>query len=154
MIKKRLKIYVENSVISAYHFAPRLIVAATRRFFEKAVREKYELFTSDVTIAELEKANREVREKSLKVIETFDVKVVSMAVEARNLADDYVKRGVIPERYRPDAEHIAVASVLGFDVLTSWNLAHIVKLKTKRMVRIINEELGYQVPEIVRPDEV
>lgn len=64
-------------MISAYHFAPRLIVATTRRFFEKAVREKYELFTSDVTIAELEKANREVREKSLKVIETFDVKVVS-----------------------------------------------------------------------------
>jgi len=38
--------------------------------------------------------------------------------------------------------------------LVSWNLAHIVKLKTKRMVRIINEELGYQVLEIVRPDEV
>jgi len=154
MIKRHLKIYVENSVISAYHFAPRLIVVATRRFFENAVREKHELFTSDVTIAELEKADREVREKSLKVIEAFDVKVVSMTVEARDLADEYVKRGVIPARYRPGAEHIAVASVLGFDVLTSWNLAHIVKLKTKRMVRIINEELGYPVPEIVRPDEV
>jgi len=107
-----------------------------------------------VTIAELEKADRDVREKSLKIIETFDVKVISMAFEARNLADEYVKRGVIPARYRPDAEHIAVTSVFGFDVLTSWNLAHIVKLKTKKMVRIINEELGYLVPEIVRPDEV
>ncbi|KPV65369.1 MAG: hypothetical protein AOA65_0231 [Candidatus Bathyarchaeota archaeon BA1] len=154
MIKRHLKIYVENSVISAYHFAPRLIVVATRRLFENAVREKHKLFTSDVTIAELEKADREVREKALKVIETFDVKVVSMTVEARDLANEYVKRGVIPAMYRPDAEHIAVASVLGFDVLTSWNLAHIVKLKTKRMVRIINEELGYPVPEIVRPDEV
>jgi len=95
-----------------------------------------------------------VREKSLKVIEMFKVNVVSMAVEVRDLAGEYVKRGMIPERYRPDAEHIAVASVMGFDVLTSWNLTHIVKLKTKRMVRIINEELGYPVPEIVRPDEV
>ena len=154
MAKKHLKIYVETSVISAYHFAPRLIVVATRRFFEKAVKEEYELFTSDVTIAELEKADREVREKSLKVIEIFKVKVVSIAVEAKDLADKYVKRGVIPARYRPDAEHIAVASVMDFDVLTSWNLAHIVKLKTKRMVRIMNEELGYPVPEIVRPDEV
>ena len=154
MVKRRLRIYVENSVISAYHFAPRVIVAATRRFFEKTVEEEYELFTADVTIAELEKADEEVREKSLKVIETFNVKVASITAEARNLADEYVKRGVIPARYRPDAEHIAVASVSGFDVLVSWNLAHIVKLKTKRMVRIINEELGYAVLEIVRPDEV
>jgi len=43
---------------------------------------------------------------------------------------------------------------MGFDVLVSWNLAHIVKFKTKKMVRVINEELGYPVPEIVRPDEV
>jgi len=154
MEKKQLKIYMENSVISAYHFAPKLILASTRSFFKKAVREKYELYTSDVTIAELEKAKKDVREKSLKIIETFNVKIVSMAVEARDLADEYVKRGVIPTRYRPDAEHIAVASVLGFDVLTSWNLAHIVRLKTKRMVQIINEELGYPTPEIVRPDEV
>ena len=90
----------------------------------------------------------------MKVIETFDIKVVSRTVEARDLAEEYIKRGVIPARYRPDAEHIAVASVSDFNVLTSWNLTHIVKLKTKRMVRIINEELSYPVPEIVRPDEV
>jgi len=154
MAKKQLKIYVENSVISAYHFAPRLIMSLTRRFFEKALREGYELYTSDITIAELEKASKEVREKSLKIIETFKVKVVSRVAEAKELADEYIKRGVIPERYRPDAEHIAVASVMDFDVLASWNLAHIVKLKTKRMVRIINEEMGYPVPELVRPDEV
>jgi len=153
-LKRNLKIYVENSVISAYHFAPRLIVFATKSFFEKAVKEKYELFTADVTIAELEKADEEVREKSLKVIETFNVKVVSRTAEARNLADEYVSKGVIPARYRPDAEHIAVASVSGFDVLVSWNLSHIVRLKTKRMVRIINEEHDYPVPEILRPDEV
>jgi len=50
MLKKHLKIYVENSVISTYHFAPRLIVAVTRQFFEKAIKEGYELFTSDVTM--------------------------------------------------------------------------------------------------------
>jgi len=36
----------------------------------------------------------------------------------------------------------------------SWNLSHIVRLKTKRLVRIINEEFSYPVPEIVRPDEI
>jgi len=84
MMKKRLKIYVESSVISAYHFAPKSIAAATRRFFEKAV-EEYELFTSDVTIAELEKAKNDVREKSLKVIEAFKVKIVPITNEAMDL---------------------------------------------------------------------
>jgi len=154
MEKRQLKIYVENSVISAYHFASKLIISLTKRFFEKAMKEKHELFTSDVTIAELEKASEEAREKSLKTIETFRVKIMSRTVEAKELADEYIKRGIIPERYRPDAEHIAVASVMNLDVLVSWNLAHIVKLKTKKMVRIINEEIGYPVPEIIRPDEV
>jgi hypothetical protein len=58
MAKKQLRIYVENSVISAYHFAPKLIISPTRRFFEKVIMERYELFTSDVTIAELEKPRR------------------------------------------------------------------------------------------------
>ena len=154
MEKKQLRIYVENSVISAYHFAPKLIISLTKRFFEKAMREKYELFTSDVTIAELEKASTEVREKSLKIIETFKVKIISRTAEAKELAEEYIKQGIIPERYRPDAEHIAIASVMDSDVLASWNLTHIVKLKTKKMVRIINEDIGYPVPEIVRPDEV
>lgn len=153
-MEKRFRIYVENSVVSAYYFAPKSIVIATRHFFVRATKEGYELFTSEVTIAELEKASEEVREKSLGVIQAFKVRVVSRPVEAVDLADEYVKRGMIPGRYRPDAEHIAVASVMGFDVLVSWNLAHIVKFKTKKMVRIINGELGYRVPEIVRPDEV
>lgn len=73
-----------------------------------------------------------MREKSLGVIQAFKVRVVSRPVEAVDLADEYVKRGMIPGRYRPDAEHIAVASVTGFEVLVSWNLTHIVKFKKRR----------------------
>lgn len=153
-MEKRLRIYVETSVISAYHFAPKLMKSATRLFFEKASKEGYELYTSEVTIAELEKARVEVREKSLGIIRRFGLKVAPRTSEARELADEYVKRGMIPGKYRMDAEHIAIASTMGYDVLVSWNLAHIVKLKTKRMVQIINREKGYMVPVIIRPDEV
>lgn len=151
---RRLRIYVESSVVSAYHFAPKPMMSATRDFFERAMEEEYELFTSDVAVAEFERAREEVKEKSLKVIQEFKIRIVSKPAEADDLADEYIEREVIPRRYRPDAEHIAVASVMGFDVLVSWNLAHIVKFKTKRMVRIINGECNYSVPEILRPDEV
>jgi len=129
-------------------------MSATRLFFEKAAEEGYELYTSEVTIAELEKAREEVKEKSLDIIRRFGLKVAPRTIEARELAEEYVNRGMIPGKYRMDAEHIAIASVLDYDVLVSWNLAHIVKLKTKRMVQIINREKGYKVPVIIRPDEV
>jgi len=40
------------------------------------------------------------------------------------------------------------------EALASWNLRHIVNLRTKMMVKTINTELGYITPNIVRPDEV
>jgi hypothetical protein len=46
-----------------------------------------------VTIAGLEKAKNDVREKSLKVIEAFKVKIVPITNEAMDLASEYVKRG-------------------------------------------------------------
>ena len=153
-MEKPLKIYVETSVICAFYFAPKPMLSATRSFFRKAVKEGYELYTSEVTIAELERARDDVKKKSLRVIQRFKVRIIPMRAEAKKLAEEYVKRGMIPAKYRMDAEHIAIASVMGYDVLVSWNLTHIVRLKTKRMTYLINSERGYPTPEIVRPDEV
>ena len=154
MHRKSLRIYVENSVISAYYYASGWMLTATKRFFNKAVEENYELFTSDVTILELDSAREDIRENILKIIQEYRIKVVSITDMARRLAEEYVARGMIPGKYRADAEHIAIASVEGFDALASWNLRHIVKLKTKSMVKLINKEMGCSVPEIIRPDEV
>lgn len=38
-MERPIRIYVETSVISAYHFAPKLMMSATRLFFEKAAEE-------------------------------------------------------------------------------------------------------------------
>ena len=48
-MERPIRIYVETSVISAYHFAPKSMMSATRLFFEKAAEEGYELHTSEVT---------------------------------------------------------------------------------------------------------
>jgi hypothetical protein len=74
--------------------------------------------------------------------------------EADQLAQEYIEKRVIPAKVRADAEHIAACSVNGIGVLTSWNLRHIVNLRTKMMVKSINAEKGYITPDILRPDEV
>jgi hypothetical protein len=74
--------------------------------------------------------------------------------EVKELADRYISAGIIPEKYRNDALHIAVAVVNDLDVIISWNLEHIVKLKTKLGVEGVNILLGYKTIEIMTPEEV
>jgi len=62
--------------------------------------------------------------------------------------------GVVPVRFRDDAVHIAVAVVNDLDVVVSWNLEHMVKLRTRTRVNAINRLNGYKEIEICTPEEV
>ena len=74
--------------------------------------------------------------------------------EAMELSERYVNEGIIPERYKSDALHIAIAVSNDIDAIVSWNFNHIVKLKTRIMVNGINKLLGYHEIEICSPEEV
>jgi hypothetical protein len=77
-----------------------------------------------------------------------------MDEESRALADEYIRHGAIPEDYPEDALHIAIASVNGMDCLLSWNYEHLVRIKTRRIVSMVNTSLGYPYIDIVTPAEV
>ncbi len=70
------------------------------------------------------------------------------------MAEKYIAEGVIPQKYSNDALHIATATINDLDVIISWNLEHIVKLKTKIAVKGINRLMGYRTIEIATPEEV
>ncbi|HLG31083.1 MAG TPA: hypothetical protein VI387_12805 [Candidatus Brocadiales bacterium] len=80
--------------------------------------------------------------------------LLDIDMESVELAERYVKEGIIPEKYRSDALHIAVSVINGIDVIVSWNFEHIVKLKTRVMVDGVNKLLGYHEIEICSPEEV
>lgn len=82
----------------------------------------------------------------------FDVLELDQA--ARSLARHYLSAGVIPQKYRDDAYHIAIATVNNQDAILSWNFQHIVKMKTKREVVAINMLEGYRAIDIYTPMEV
>jgi len=83
-------------------------------------------------------------------VKTFECLSVKNS-EIKALAEEYIVKGVIPVKYFEDALHIAVATVNSLDILISWNFEHIVKLKTKREVNVINVLLGYGEIEIIEP---
>ena len=74
--------------------------------------------------------------------------------EADELANRYVKAGLIPARYRNDALHLAVAIINDMDAVVSWNFEHLVRLTTRLGVNGLNKMLGYRDIEIVSPEEV
>ena len=88
------------------------------------------------------------------LVREFNPLLLEIDLETEELAERYIDEGVIPERYRGDALHIAVAVVNGIEVIISWNFEHIVKLKTRVMVNGINRLLGYHEIEICSPEEV
>jgi hypothetical protein len=74
--------------------------------------------------------------------------------EAYSLAQEYVKRGIFPERYTSDANHVATAVTNGIGYFVSWNFRHLVKIQTRREVNLVNALRGYGAIEIAAPPEL
>ena len=147
----KTKVYLDTSVISAL-FDERTPerLAMTSNFWSKL--EDYEVFISELVLEELERTNEQVRDKMFSVIKDFIVLKTSKEVE--ELAQIYVKQGIFPEKYFDDALHVALTSVNQIGILLSWNFTHLVKLKTRRMVSIVNLAENIMPVEIVSPPEL
>jgi hypothetical protein len=50
--------------------------------------------------------------------------------------------------------HVALASTNGIGILLSWNFTHLVKIKTRRMISLINAQENYPAVEIISPPEL
>jgi len=152
---RKLKVYLETTLFNFYvdeHRGDAHI--DTVKLFEEIAAGKFEAFTSDYVTYELENAPTEKREKMIALYTEYDIKVLAPDTEASRLADLYVSEGVLPQRYRTDGLHIAIATVYGLDLIISMNFQHIVKRKTEIMTGAINTLNGYRAIEIVSPMEV
>jgi hypothetical protein len=82
------------------------------------------------------------------------MRVLPFTKAADELAQEYVRRGIFPEKYVADANHVAIAVTNNIDYFASWNFAHLVKVNTRREINLVNSLLGYQPIEIVAPPEL
>jgi len=126
----------------------------TVKLFGDIAAGKYEAFTSTYVTDELEKAPEVKRDKMMGLIAEYDIAVLAPNDEAVRIADLYVAEKIIPLKYRPDALHIAIATVNDLDMIISMNFQHIVKRKTKIGTGSVNALNGYRAIEIYSPMEV
>ena len=149
---EKLRLYLDTTILN-FLFADdspeecRL----TQKFFKQI--KSFEVSISEVVLREVYRCEQPKQKKLLDVIDRYDLEVFNFTEEADQLAEIYIKKGIIPVKYRDDANHIAVASLNNCDVL-SWNFQHIVKIKTKREVSVINLHKGYNAIDIYTPREV
>ncbi|NOZ68063.1 MAG: type II toxin-antitoxin system VapC family toxin, partial [Deferribacteres bacterium] len=121
--------------------------------FWKNVLPEYKVYVSEITIRELENTKNEaLRRKFRHLIENF--KVLKPVKKIGDLAEAYIDKGVFSEKYIDDALHVATASYYGISYLVSWNFEHLVKVKTRRSVNLVNMLEGYREVEIVSPQEL
>ena len=152
---KTPRLYFDTSI---FNFAFAIDVPKEReitlKLFEEVKSGSYEVFISEVVIREISRAPREKAVKLRDQIKKINPEELILDDSAQALAKSYIEQGVIPAKYEDDALHIAIASVNNLGVIVSWNLAPIVKLKTKREVMGINTLMGYKPVEICSPWEV
>lgn len=151
-MKRKLRVCLDTSVISAL-FDERNPErkSLTETFFREIAN--FESFISEITVAEIERTpDIGLRNKMKDAVKQFSVFPLTDEVEW--LADQYIRHGAVPESYPEDAYHIAIAVMNELDYLLSWNFKHIVRRKTRDIVRMVNTLNNFRQIEIMAPAEL
>ena len=150
---KRETLYLDTSVPSAYYDERAMERQDSTIKFWKDTLPNYRVYISEITLKELEDTKDErLRKRFKSLIESF--KVLRANKKIRDLANAYIEKGVFPEKYVADALHVAVASFYDISYVVSWNFEHLVRVKTRRSVNLVNILEGYREIEIVSPQEL
>ena len=125
---------------------------ATRELWRQMEAGQWCFQSSAITIDELSNAPENVRELFRA---TFDAgSLVEVTPEAEQLAEEYIKKGVIVAKYTDDARHVAACTVAKLDYLVSWNFRHLVNVQREAGFNAVNMLQGRQSVRIVNPLEL
>jgi len=147
-----MRVYLDTSVISAL-FDERNPErkSLTEEFLNATGR--FDTFVSELTIAEISQTpDGLLRERMDEVASRFTVLESSPYIE--DLASKYVVHGAVPQGFPEDAYHIALAVANRMDYLTSWNFKHLVRTKTRDIVRMVNTLHDHPQVGILTPAEL
>jgi predicted nucleic acid-binding protein len=149
---EKIKIYIDTSVISALFDERNPHRQFLTKLFFKNINT-FDAYVSEVVLAEIDDT-RDLRLRTRLRGIAISFRLLPIDEESRTLADEYVRHGAIPSDYPEDALHISVATINRIDYLISWNFEHIVRIKTRKIVNMVNSSLGYPDIEIISPPEL
>ncbi|MGZ5431345.1 MAG: type II toxin-antitoxin system VapC family toxin [Thermoanaerobaculia bacterium] len=151
------KVYIETTIVSYLTGRPSREVVAlghqqvTRDWWERD-RSDFELYTSEVVIAEAERGDAEAARARLAVLAPLSRLSATSASEA--MVPILLRETGLPADALLDMSHISVATVHGMQYLLTWNCRHIANARIVRIVERICRNLGFEPPVLCTPDEL
>lgn len=144
-------LYLDTSVIGGYFDEEWMM--DTRELWAQAKAGQWQFLTSIITEREISNAPPQVRQL---FEETFldAVALIAETEESENLAQEYLKAGVVSEKFADDARHVAICTVSRLAHLVSWNFKHLVNVRREAGFNAVNLLQGYQPIRIVNPKEL
>jgi predicted nucleic acid-binding protein len=147
-----MKLYLDTSVISALFDEKNLERKFLTEAFFRIIKE-FDVYISELTIAEIENTtDKHHREKLINAAK--DLHILSINDEIEMLTNEYISFGAISDGFIEDAYHIAISVIHEMDYLLSWNFKHLVRTRTRDIVRMVNTIKKFKYIEIITPAEL
>ena len=150
-------VYIETSLVSYLTARPSrdLLVAAHQQLtvaWWDEQRTRYELYTSQVVVAEARAGDPDAAQRRLAVLERLpllDVTDTAIALAAR-----LVTGQALPAQAAQDALHLAIACIHGMEYLLTWNCTHLANARLRSRIEQVCRDAGYVPPIICTPEEL
>jgi predicted nucleic acid-binding protein len=150
------RVYLETSVVSYLMALPsRDIVRAAHQQLTRdwwAVREQFELFTSQIVLDEAMRGDPDAAARRLSALQ--GVALLDVTDQAHELAARFLASGIMPAKESVDALHVAVAVIHGMSYLVTWNCSHIANASIRGKIETTCRAAGFQPPLICTPEEL
>jgi len=150
----RPRVYLDSTIPSVYfdeRESIRDIIQTTRLWWDEESRF-YDVWISPVVGLEIDdgvyprKAEIQAFCRKLNVLEpnpTID-----------EIARAYIEHKLMPRKFFGDASHLAYATFYRFEFLATWNCNHLANANKRIHLQVINDRLGFPMPQIVTPMEL
>jgi|ERR1017187_3346121 hypothetical protein len=150
----RPRVYLDSTIPSTYfdeRESIRAIIKTTRLWWDEESRF-FDVWISPVVGLEIDdgeyprKAEVQAFCRKLQVLEpnpTID-----------GIARAYIENKLMTWKFFGDASHLAYATFYRFDFLMTWNCNHLANANKRIHLQVINDRLGFPMPQIVTPMEL
>ena len=151
-----LKVYVETSVWGmTLPSQPRALREPSKRFLRQCRAGLFVPYISTVVLQEIARASAGDADQMVMEINRLAPIELTPSAEVEQLAEEYLKAGIVPAKKRDDARHVALATVSDMEILVSWNHRHLANKRKKELFNAVNKLAGRAQPlEICTPFEV
>jgi hypothetical protein len=145
-----MRVYVDTSVFGGVFDDE--FSESSNIFFEQANKGIFDIVVSDVTTNEINNSPDQVQDYYTGHKQICEL--VAITRDMLVLQRKYIEHGIVSEKYRDDALHVACATVSGCSVIVSWNFRHIVHQQKIIQYNSVNMMNGYPALQIYSPKEV